>query len=345
MSKQLFYIIFVSVAICAFALGAFGTYSWLSDNILAAVDNQSEEKEIFIVNRNDTLKKIAHNLEKQGFINNKISFDVYNYFYGNQRDTRIAAGEYEISKSQKPREIFEHILSGEVFYRTVTIPEGLRLEEIVEIISKHTSATPGQLFALLSDLSLRNELGIGSDSFEGYLFPETYFFTISDTAREIITRIVEQGKQKIAKEIPEFTKRALELNLTPDKVIILASIIEKETGKPEERETISSVFHNRLRIGMPLQTDPTVMYGAANFTGPLTKDQLRDTKNAYNTYVHPGLPPGPICNPGIEAIKAALYPSDTSYLYFVSRNDGSHIFSENYSDHRKAVQEYQRGNR
>jgi UPF0755 protein len=173
---------------------------------------------------------------------------------------------------------------------------------------------------------------------EGFLFPETYTFNPRTTPQEVLKTMLETFKKSVPGEVIE--KGALR-KLNPLEVITLASIIEKETGKPEERRHISSVFHNRMRIGMRLQTDPTVIYGMwERYNGNIRKSDLREP-TPYNTYVISGLPPGPIASPGLLAIQAAVDPLDTEDLYFVSRGDGSHIFSRNLKDHERSVYQYQ----
>ena len=185
------------------------------------------------------------------------------------------------------------------------------------------------------------KLSIPSLTPEGFIFPETYSFSRPVTAHEIVERIVEEGRKRLDERLKGWKERGQQLGFNPYQVLVLASIIEKETGKPEERGVISSVFHNRLRIAMPLQSDPTVIYGIQNFDGNLTKEHLK-TPGPYNTYLNTGLPPTPICNPGLDAIKAAVYPEDTDYLYFVGKGDGSHQFSATYKEHQRAVDNFQR---
>jgi UPF0755 protein len=184
-------------------------------------------------------------------------------------------------------------------------------------------------------------LPIQAKSVEGFLFPSTYFLAHHQPARDLIQEMV-QNYQKIFS--PDLVQRAGELGLDELEVVTLASIIEKETGLASERKRISSVFHNRLQRGMRLQTDPTVIYGIANFNGNLTRKDL-ETYTPYNTYMIPGLPPGPIANAGKEALLAALYPEDSPYLFFVSKNDGSHYFSSHLREHERAVDRFQRKRR
>jgi peptidoglycan lytic transglycosylase G len=236
----------------------------------------------------------------------------------------LKPGEYSFQKKSSLREVIATIVEGKVVQHAITIPEGLTSEQIV---------------ARLSD----NDIFSGSVRElprEGTLLPETYKFPRGTTREQVIQRM-QQTQKRVLAEIWERRNPDV-LVKSPEQLITLASIIEKETGKPAERPLIAAVFANRLRLGMPLQSDPTVIYGLADFTGDLTRTDLV-RPSPYNTYVIGGLPPGPIANPGLAAIDAALTPADSPALYFVSRNDGSHEFSTTLADHNRAVARYQRG--
>ncbi|MFQ5717561.1 MAG: endolytic transglycosylase MltG, partial [Nitrospinales bacterium] len=188
------------------------------------------------------------------------------------------------------------------------------------------------------DRSLIDSLDIPGENLEGYLFPETYHFDKNTDERAIVKTMVDTFKRRALK--PEYLDRARELGFSFHKIITLASLIEKETGREDERELISAVFHNRLRKNMRLQCDPTVIYALKNFDGNLRKKDL-GIDSPYNTYRYAGLPPGPIANPGLESIRAALYPASANYIYFVSKQNGSHEFSSALADHNRAVRKYQ----
>jgi UPF0755 protein len=216
------------------------------------------------------------------------------------------------------------------------IPEGFTVRQVARRLSDWGLVDYETFIARARDPRLLQALGIQGGSVEGYLYPETYIFTRSMGEEEIIRYMVRQFRKR---QRPEWEKEAEKKGLALEEVITLASIIEKEGGLPEEKPLVSAVFHNRLKRGMKLQSDPTVIYGLEDFDGNLKKSHLR--KNMpYNTYVHKGLPPGPICNPGLDSIEAALYPATVPYLYFVARNDGSHYFSTTLSHHREAVLKY-----
>jgi len=218
----------------------------------------------------------------------------------------------------------------------VTIPEGYRIIEIGDILVKNGLADKEKFLEQTKNTKLLKEISTGS--LEGYLFPETYHFGKFTDEKTIVKKMVDTFKERTLKQ--EFLNRAKEMGFSFHEIITLASLIEKETGKDSERKQISSVFHNRLKKNMLLQTDPTVIYAIENFDGNIKKRHLK-IDSPYNTYRYKGLPPGPISSPGLKSIVAALYPANTSNLYFVSRRDGSHQFSSTLNQHNEAVQKYQ----
>ena len=239
------------------------------------------------------------------------------------------------------KKILTILSEGKVFFHPVTIPEGLTRREIAQHLESLGIIEEEDFLEACSRTELLGSYDIEAENLEGYLFPETYHFSRGISAGTIITILVTQFKTVFTEE---WRQRATEINMTPRKVVILASLIEKETSFPEERKLVSSVFHNRLRIRMKLDCDPTIIYAMKEqgpYTGRLLKRLLK-LDSPYNTYLRRGLPPGPICNPGQAALEAALYPSDEKYIYFVSKNDGSHVFSRTFSEHQRAVRKYQR---
>ena len=227
----------------------------------------------------------------------------------------------------------------QITYR-VTIPEGFTVRQIASLLKQRGIIEDEEEFCRLAfDPRFVRSLGIEDRTLEGYLFPDTYRFPRGTPPREVIRVMVENFRRVYDEGL---AMRAKELGMTVREVVILASIIEKETGRAEERPLISAVFHNRLKKGMPLCSDPTVIYGLEEFDGNLTKEHLR-RRTPYNTYLFAGLPPTAIANPGRDALLAALYPAPVPYLYFVSRNDGTHKFSVTLKEHNRAVLRYQKG--
>ena len=251
---------------------------------------------------------------------------------------RLQAGEYLFAPGQTPYQILRALASGATVRWSVTIPEGTNIYQLADILSQGGWGERGLFLDLTRDPEMLARYGVRGTSLEGYLFPDTYQLVRGQNPREIITLMLERGKQ-VRQELGDLGKNTL--GLSPHEVLTLASIVEKETAAPEERPLIAQVFLNRLRQGMRLQTDPTVIYGIADFDGNLTRKDL-ETPTPYNTYQINGLPPGPIANPGRASIAAVLHPASAPYLYFVSKNDGTHYFSNDLAEHNRAVFKYQK---
>ena len=274
-------------------------------------------------------------LHQAGIITKPLKFKVLARLKG--LDKQIKSGEFLLSAAMSPLEVLEVLVSGRVRLYKLTVPEGYNQEQIAALVAA-TGLAPAELFLkACTDPDLIKSKGITAKDLEGYLFPDTYYFPRPATPETIISAMVEKFWSVFN---DEYKNRADQMNLSIHEIVTLASIIEKETGVAIERPLISSVFHNRLKKRMRLESDPTVIYGIENFDGNLTRKHLK-THTPYNTYRIKGLPPGPIANPGQEAIEAALYPAQSDYLFFVSRKDRTHHFSTNLSDHNKAVRRYQ----
>ncbi len=254
-------------------------------------------------------------------------------------DRRIVAGVYEFSAAMPPVTILEDLTSGRVRLHKVTIPEGFNLAQIADRIEKTGLAGKDAFLAVATNPDFAARMGIPAKTCEGYLFPDTYYFSDAPSPEKIIRAMIRQLQHTFT---PDWKERARDLALTVHEVLILASIIEKETGVAEERPIISSVFHNRLKKKMRLASDPTVIYGMGDFTGNITREDL-NRHTPYNTYMISGLPPGPIASPGKASIEAALFPANTDYLYFVAKPDKTHQFSVTLAEHTRAVQKYQLG--
>ena len=253
-------------------------------------------------------------------------------------DRKIRPGEYELDASMSPQDILTKLLAGRVVLHPVTIPEGYSLTQIAEVLAAQQVTDTKEFTKLVRDRAFISTLGIEADSLEGYLFPETYSFAKGTKAREVIRAMVDGLHRVWGAELQE---QAARMKMSLHQVLTLASVIEKETGAKDERELIAAVFHNRLRKKIPLQSDPTVIYGLPAFDGNIHKRDL-SVMSPYNTYRVQGLPPGPIASPGAHSLRAALFPAQASYLYFVSRNDGTHQFSSTLAEHNQAVEKYQK---
>jgi UPF0755 protein len=236
-----------------------------------------------------------------------------------------------------PNQVLDVLVDGKTYLHRITIPEGFTLKQIAEVLRTNELGQTDEFIALATDPQYVSSFEINAQSLEGYLFPDTYYFPRSATTKMIIRKMVERFDEQFP---AQWHDRAKALGRTVHEIVTLASIIEKETGAAFERPLIASVFHNRLKKKMRLESDPTVIYGIPNFDGNIKRKHLR-ALTPYNTYRIKGLPPGPIANPGREAIKAALYPDKTDYLFFVSKKDTTHHFSKTIQEHRKAVRKYQ----
>jgi UPF0755 protein len=252
---------------------------------------------------------------------------------------RLQAGEYRFTSGQTPYQILSIIATGSTVRWSVTIPEGANIYQFADILAKGGWGEREIFLGLVRDPEILARYGVRGASLEGYLFPDTYQLLRGQNPREIVIMMVERGRQ-VRQELGDLRENVL--GLSPHEVLTLASIVEKETAAPEERPLIAGVFVNRLQQRMRLQTDPTVIYGLVDFDGNLTRKDLT-TPTPYNTYLINGLPPGPIANPGRAAIEAVLHPASESYLYFVSKNDGTHYFSRDLAEHNRAVFRYQKG--
>lgn len=296
----------------------------------------------FEIEAGGSVAAIARDLQEQGVIRRAWPLLLaYRLFHGR---ASLKAGEYVLPRPFSSRDVLLAVIEGRIRLHPLTIPEGLTRMEISRHLADEYGLNTERFLAASSQTDPIRDWDNRAGDLEGYLFPETYHFPKGSSPERIVSAMVRQFRESF---IPEWRRRAEELGLSIRDVVILASLIEEETALPAERPMVSAVFHNRLRIGMKLDCDPTIVYALkreGRYTGRLrTRDLRWDTP--FNTYLYRGLPPGPITNPGRSSLQAALYPSGDDYLYFVSRNDGSHHFSATYREHRDAVNRYQRSRR
>lgn len=253
---------------------------------------------------------------------------------------RVKAGEYQVSPSMSPMQIFSTMTSGISLVHPITVREGENMYEIAEDVESKKLASGEDFVGLCKNAEFVAKLGFNPEmkTLEGFLYPDTYHFNKTMSAEDMIRQMVHHANQMWTKQDDA---AASVQGLSRYQVVTLASIIEKETGAPDERPMISSVFHNRLKKHMKLQSDPTTIYGMwERFQGKIHRSDLQEA-TPYNTYTVPALPAGPISNPGRDAISAALNPATTDFLYFVSHNDGTHQFSRSFEEHNRAVQKFQ----
>ena len=251
---------------------------------------------------------------------------------------RLHYGEYAFPTPPSTFGAWRRLVRGDVVNYEVLVPPGANLYDVAEQIEAKKLATAETFLAAAASPAVLGRLEIPGESVEGYLFPDKYIFVKPVTPEEIIESMVRGFRRNVP---PDAEKQAKEEGLSLHQIVTIASIIEKETRLAEEMPLVSAVIRRRLALGMPLQMDPTVIYGVKRFDGTVTRKDLR-AAGPYNTYLNRGLPPGPISNPGTAALAAALNPSKEDYLYFVSRNDGSHTFSRTLPEHNRAVEEFRR---
>ncbi|MCG8471923.1 MAG: endolytic transglycosylase MltG [Desulfobacterales bacterium] len=292
---------------------------------------------VYTVKRGQSFNTTARDLTRSGLCTSEKKLRLMAALYG--LDKKIKAGEYLLSGSMSPETLLSVLTQGKVLLHKLTIPEGYTVKQIAHAINMKGLGRAERIeeLAFSKAFTKKMDLPPGAPSLEGYLFPETYLFEKSATEEEILATMVKRFNAVFT---PQLEKQGKKSGLSPHEVVTLASIIEKETGADHERPIISSVFHNRLKKGMRLETDPTVIYGIKDFNGNITRKDLR-RKTPYNTYVIRGLPPGPIASPGLAALQAAVRPEKTPFFYFVSKKDGTHHFSRTIKEHLKAVRIYQ----
>jgi UPF0755 protein len=321
----------IAVAVSIAAAAGISAGRWALEPLLAKAPES-----IFIVEPGTSLGSIARNLEARGLIRSAFAFNWLARYRDRAGDLQI--GEYQLSAAMAPEEILERIATGRVATFPVSVPEGLTARQIAERMERAGLARAEDFQREITSAETAAAFGVEGDTLEGYLFPETYHLPHGLSAREVAKVMVDQFFTVWS----EIEARAAEQDLSMKDVVTLASIVEKETAAQHERPLIAAVFRNRLRLGMRLETDPTVIYGIPDFDGNLRRRDLENRSNPYNTYVIPALPPGPIANPGGEALRAVVNPADSDYLFFVSRNDGTHKFSKSYAEHVRAVDRFQR---
>lgn len=331
MGKRLLFlsiVLFIISVVCTFVF----TDLWLYANKPASANS---DEIVIHVKSGRPFNATTKLLHEAGLIQSPFRFNLIGRIKG--YDKQLQAGEYLLSRSMSPLKILEKLVKGEVKLYKLTIPEGYNIFQIAELVAEAGFAEKTDFLKSATDAPFVREKGIQAETFEGYLFPDTYFFPRDVSVKKIIATMVDRFWSVFK---PEWKKHGQTHGFTVHQAVTLASIIEKETGVPAERRLISSVFHNRLKKRMRLESDPTVIYAIKDFDGNLTRKHLA-TRTPYNTYRIRGLPAGPIANPGRESLEAAIYPADTPYIYFVSKKDKTHQFSTNLKDHNKAVRKYQ----
>ncbi len=320
----------------ACALVLIGTVAVYGHRAMGVPIQQTEVHRVVEIPEGASFKEAANLLAQKGLIRSPFWFRLLGKMQDAER--KIKPGEYDLHTAMRPVEILNQLVSGRVIQYGVTIQEGLTARQIGRVLDEAGMAKEADVARLVADPAFIRSLGIEAKTLEGYLYPDTYYFPKRTKAEDVVKAMVNHLRQVYT---PEMRERSEALRMTEVQVLTLASIIEKETGQDAERPLVSAVFHNRLRRGLPLQSDPTVIYGIPNFNGNLTRADLA-RRTPFNTYRIKKLPPGPIANPGVKSIQAALNPAPVKYLYFVSKNDGTHQFSATIQEHNRAVEKYQK---
>ncbi|MBU1232649.1 MAG: endolytic transglycosylase MltG [Proteobacteria bacterium] len=289
-----------------------------------------------VIPAGSTIRQISRILSEGSLVPDDIRFLIVARYLG--LSAKLQAGEFALHRGQTPGDLLRELASARPIQHVVTIPEGLTIVDIAAIFASGGWCDRDEFIRLAKDPDFLKSLGLESRAtLEGYLYPDTYHLTRNGHSAADLLRMQVRRFFSVWQDLQTEGSSPL----SPYEVLILASMVEKETGQASERPLIAGVFHNRLKKGMRLQSDPTVIYGLENFSGNLTRKDLK-TPSPYNTYTLDRLPAGPICNPGQEALFAVLHPAESKFLYFVSKNDGSHHFSKSLREHNRAVNKYQR---
>ena len=307
---------------------------WMLAVLVAACGgvDQNEPPERVTVPRGATLTSVADSLSKRGIIGSSRFFKLYAKLTG--RESEIQAGVYDFRRGTSARVILNALEHGREATDRLILPEGLMLSEVTEQVQQQLGADPDSFAAAVRDSALLAELGAPAETLEGYLYPSTYYVLARATARDIVRQMVTEFQ---AQWNPEWETRLTSIGMTKHEIVILASIIEGEVQDRSDSKLVSSVYHNRLRRGMRLQADPTVIYSLGRRRRLFERDY--SVRSPYNTYLIDGLPPGPINQPSVSSIEAALEPADTEFLYFVAATNGTHVFTRTYREHLAAIRQ------
>ena len=331
--KRVLGILFLLVLVAAGAAGW-----WFYTGVDRPFKGYADAEQFVDIPKGSGSVGIAKQLADAGVIRDVNSFRLALWLSGKGR--RLQAGEYRFDHAMTAREVADKIARGDIYVRPITFPEGLTIKQMAALYESKGFGPAQEFLTAAKNAALVSAVDPEAKDLEGYLFPDTYKLKRKENAEQLVPKMVTAFMKAMT---PDLLEKADERGLTLRQLLTLASIVEKETGNKDERPLVAAVYANRLRIGMPLQCDPTVIYAldrAGRYNGNLTHDNLL-YDSPYNTYRYPGLPPGPIASPGRASIEAAASPAPAEYLYFVSKNDGTHAFAKTLDEHNKNVQKYQ----
>ena len=320
------------------ALGAFA--GWLDSQLSRPYRGHRPEQVFVDIPRGTSRWEIAGLLKTNDVIRNRLAFAFFSEWH---RRHPLQAGEYLFDGPANSREVFWKVAHGQIFVRTILVPEGWTMYDIAAEVGNQSICTRDEFLAAAHDTSLIRDIAPRAKSLEGFLFPSTYDFTRHATCDQITRRMVQNFRTVWQSVQPQQAPRD-PANLSVEQIVTLASLVERETPDAEERPLIAGIFYNRLKRGYPLQCDPTVQYAFDLAGRPIRVIRPQDLRvdSPYNTYEHPGLPPGPIANPGEASLRAALSPAQTDYFYFVANNEGGHFFSKTLAEHNRNVAKLRR---
>jgi len=326
------------ILVVLLVLALTGSAAWLAWTLLSPYSAFGPDGVILEIRRGTSRRSIARMLEQNGVVRSALAFELLARWRSN---VELQAGEYRFDQPASATEVFRKIAEGRVFVHPLVIPEGLNMFEVAARVEKADLSSAEEFLRAASDPALIRDLAPQAKSLEGFLFPATYGFPRSVKATEIAAAMVARFRQAFAAFPAEGRSPH---GLSAYEAVTLASLVEEETGQGDERPLIAGVFYNRLARRVALQCDPTVLYAmqlAGKNDGVIHLSDLR-LNSPYNTYIHRGLPPGPISNPGQAALQAVLFPPQTDYLYFVSNTEGGHFFSRTLAEHLANVAKYRR---
>jgi UPF0755 protein len=328
--------LFVLVVVIALVAGA-GAW-WMYSQVIEPYRGYSEAEVFVEIPPGSSPAAIGNRLVSAGVVRDGRTFQAALMISGRSRSLR--AGEYRFDTPLHALDVIDKIARGDVYRRRLTFREGLTIAEMAQVFEERGFGKADEFSKAAANAGLIADLDPGARDLEGYLFPETYALPRGTSAAAVVAQMVDGFKNVLT---PELRAAATAAGLTVRQLVTLAALVEKETGTPEERPLVAAVYANRMRIGMAMQADPTVIYAlqkAGKYTGNLRRDDLQ-FDSPYNTYRYPGLPPGPIAAPGKASLEAAAKPADVDYLYFVSKNDGSHVFASTLDEHNRNVRTWQ----
>ena len=328
------------VYLLAFFIPAMGLVYWCNVNLFAAFKPGSDEQILFQVHEGWTAEQIAEKLEEAGVIKNPASITFvtkYKMSDEERKNLTVVSGEYSLSPSMKPEEVLHTLLSGKVVTHDVLIPEGSTIRQIAKILGESGLVSEQDADRALRDRSTLAQLGVPAYIPEGFFAGGAYSFTRPNNPGDLIVKLFEEANKRYDQIAPEWRRRASDLGMQAYDILKLASLIEREVSDPKESKIISSVFHNRLRIGLPLESEAAIRYQFPDLDqGPLS-EEVRNQPSPYNTFLNTGLPQTPICSPSGDSLEAALAPQDTDFLYMADKGDGTHDFSATSREHKKKI--------